>query len=361
MADDSYQEKTEPASEKKRQEARDKGHVARSVELNSAAVLLSGLLILYVGGAALAGGIAEVSRSVFAGAGLAVVSPEAVHSMFTQHLLRLAMLLGPMILGIMLTGLAVNAAQVGLHMSGEAIRPKFAKLNPVTGVRKLLMNRRSLMELLKGIVKVLIVGLIAYSGLKDAMLESPALVESDPHQILAFVAGAALSVSLRASLAYLVLASLDYAYQRFEYEKDLRMSKEEVKEETKTLEGDPLVKSRIRSIQRRIAYRRMMADVPEADVVVTNPTHYAVAVRYEADRMSAPRVVAKGANLVAMKIRELALEHGVPIVEDKPLAQALYRGVEVGEEIPEKLFQAVAQLLAYIYRMRQEQPQPTMT
>jgi flagellar biosynthetic protein FlhB len=134
----------------------------------------------------------------------------------------------------------------------------------------------------------------------------------------------------------------------------MRMSKEEVKEETKASEGDPMVKSRVRGIQRRIAYRRMMADVPKADVVVTNPTHLAIALRYDAEKMHAPNVVAKGADLVALKIKELALEHHVPIVEERPLAQALYRSVEIGEEIPEKLFQAVAQVLAYIYRLRHE-------
>ena len=150
-----------------------------------------------------------------------------------------------------------------------------------------------------------------------------------------------------------MLAVVDYFYQRFEHERELRMSKEEVKEETKSTEGDPMVKGRIRSIQRRIAYRRMMQDVPKADVIVTNPTHLAIALQYDADEMRAPRVVAKGADLIALKIREIAAAHDVPIVEDKPLAQALYRSVEIGQEIPEKMFQAVAQLLAYIYRLKQ--------
>jgi flagellar biosynthetic protein FlhB len=164
--------------------------------------------------------------------------------------------------------------------------------------------------------------------------------------VMGYLGSAAYGLGIKAGLAFLVLAVVDYFYQRFEHERELKMSKEEVKEETKSTEGDPMVKGRIRSIQRRIAYRRMMQDVPKADVVVTNPTHLA-------DDMHAPRVVAKGADIIALRIREIAAANDVPIVEDKPLAQALYRSVEIGQNIPEKMFQAVAQLLAYIYRLKQ--------
>jgi len=165
---------------------------------------------------------------------------------------------------------------------------------------------------------------------------------------------------VKTGLAFLGLAALDFYYQRFEHSRNLRMTKEEVKEENKEMEGDPLVKGRIRTVQRKIAYKRMMQDVPKADVVLTNPTHLAVALKYDSANMSAPRVVAKGADLIAQRIKSIAVEHKIPIVEDKPLARALYHAVEVGEEIPERLFQAVAQVLAYIYRLRVKRPQVSL-
>lgn len=356
MAEESFQEKTEPASDRKREEARRKGNVARSVELNSAFVLLFGLLILYSAGSALVAGLGGVARTMFSIAGDLPVTMETVHHLAGGGAIRVGLLLAPIILGIMLIGLSASYLQVGFVYSPEALRPSAAKLNPLNGIKKVMISRRSLMELGKSLIKVLVVGLVAYSGIQDVILEAPSLVESDPEGLMGFLGSAAFSLSLKTGLAFMVLAVIDFFYQRFEHERNLRMSKEEVKEETKTMEGDPLVKSRVRSIQRRIAYRRMMQDVPRADVVVTNPTHLAVALQYDADDMRAPTVVAKGADLIALKIKEIALAHAVPVVEDKPLAQALFRSVDVGQEIPEKLFQAVAQLLAYIYRLKHSSP-----
>jgi len=353
MAEDSYQEKTEPASDRKREEARRKGKIPRSVELNSALVLLFGLLILYVGGGALAGGMAEIARASFIRAGSTPVTAGNVHAMISAGLVRIGTLLAPVVLGIMVVGLASSYLQVGFVYSPEVLHPTFDKLNPLQGIRKILISRRSLVELGKSMMKVFVVGLVAYWAIQDVIAESPTLVESDPMAVMGYLGTAAYGLGMKTGLAFLIMAVADYFFQRFEHERDLRMSKEEVKEETKSTEGDPQVKGRIRSIQRRIAYRRMMQDVPKADVVVTNPTHLAVALKYDAGDMHAPSVVAKGADLVALKIREIAAAHHVPIVEDKPLAQALYRSVEIGQEIPEKLFQAVAQLLAYIYRIKQ--------
>jgi flagellar biosynthetic protein FlhB len=181
-------------------------------------------------------------------------------------------------------------------------------------------------------------------------------MDSDPAAMLGFIATAGGAVGLKTGLAFLVLAGADYLYQRWEFERDMRMTKQEVKEELRSTEGDPTVKGKVREIQRRIAYRRMMHEVPTASVVITNPTHVAVALRYDPAAMDAPRLVAKGAELVAQKIKEVAREHGVPIVEDRPLARALYASVEIGHPIPEKLFQAVAQVLAYIYRIKKTRP-----
>ncbi len=354
MADESYQEKTEPASEKKREDARRKGKIARSVELNSAFVLLFGLLIISFGGSTLVGGMAELVRDSLQRSGTTVLTPTTFHSMAGRGIVAVGALLAPVIIGIMGVGLAAAYLQVGFVYSPEAMRPNFEKLNPFTGIRKILVSRRSFIELVKSLVKVGLVGMVAWWSVQDVIAESPALVQSDVAGLLGFIGQSSFTVGLRTGLVFMVLAVADFFYQRFEFEREMRMSKEEVKEETKASEGDPMVKSRVRGIQRRIAYRRMMADVPTADVVVTNPTHLAIALRYDAEKMHAPNVVAKGADLVALKIKELALEHQVPIVEDRPLAQALYRSVEIGEEIPEKLFQAVAQVLAYIYRLRHE-------
>jgi flagellar biosynthetic protein FlhB len=360
MAEDSFQEKTEPASGKKREEARSKGKVARSVELNSAMVLLFGLMVLYFGGTALVAGLASIARAAFTRSGSLTLNAENIHHMVSNGMVHVGFLLAPIILGFLVIGLAAGYLQVGFKFSPKVMTPNFAKMNPLTGIKNLLVSRRSLVELVKSIVKIVVVGMVAYRALQDVLAETPKLVDSDPSGLLSFIGQAGFAVGLRTGLAYLVLAAMDFWYQRFEFEKEMRMSKEEVKEETKSTEGDPVVKGRVRSIQRRIAYRRMMQDVPKADVVVTNPTHLAVALRYDVEEMNAPTVVAKGADLVALKIKEIALAHRIPVVEDRPLAQALFRSVDVGGQIPEKLFQAVAQLLAYIYRLKQEQPTFTM-
>jgi flagellar biosynthetic protein FlhB len=356
MAEESFQEKTEPATSRKREEARRKGQVHKSVEMNSAFILVFGLMILYFSGAALATNLASVARTVFSNAGAFEVNQANIQRTALSGFMSMAVLLAPVSLGLMIVGVGANFAQVGYLFSFEAITPKMEKLNPLHGMKRLLISRRSLVELTKNLLKIGIVGLAAYYALRDSMAESLLLIDGDAEGVLGFMARASLAVGFKTGLAFLVLAVLDYIFQRFEYEREMRMTKEEVKEEEKTTEGDPLTRSRIKGVQRKIAYRRMMQDVPGADVVVTNPTHIAVALKYEVEDMSAPRVVAKGADLIAARIREIAQEHGVPIVEDKPLARALYASVEIGDQIPEKLFQAVAQLLAYIYRVKNAKP-----
>jgi flagellar biosynthetic protein FlhB len=278
-----------------------------------------------------------------------------------QHLVMdsiggMAVTLAPIFAGLLLIGLGVSISQVGFMFSFEPIMPRFDKMNPIAGLRKTLVSRRTLVELLKNLIKVSIIAGVAYVSVNNLINNSFELMESDVPSIAQAIVSGSLGIGLKIGLAFLGLAGIDYFYQRFEYEQDLRMTKQEVKEESKQTEGDPIVKSRIRLLQRRIAYKRMMQDVPKADVVVTNPTHFAVALKYEPEKMSAPKVVAKGADLMAKKIREVAAEHNVPLVEDKMLARALYQTIEIGEEIPEKLFQAVAQVLAYIYRLKNTHP-----
>jgi flagellar biosynthesis protein FlhB len=356
MAEDSFQERTEPATQKKRDEQRRKGKVMKSVELNSSAILVFGLLLLSVSGTGIVLNLSNVLRETMTHAGTTKLSVTAVQNIISSSLTNFLWTIAPTVGGLMIIGLAVSYAQVGFLFSLEPLAPKFSKINPLNGIKKVLISRRSLVELAKNLFKVTIVGVVAYISLSSLMDNCVTLMDGSVESILHFMASASMSIGMKTGLAFLVLAVFDYLYQRYEHEHELRMTRQEVKEEWKSQEGDPIVKGRIRTIQRQIAYKRMMVDVPKADVVVTNPTHLAVAIKYDMEKMRAPKVVAKGADLIAKRIRDLAAEHGVPLVEDKPLARTLYRTVDIGEEIPEKLFQAVAQVLAYIYRIKNMRP-----
>jgi flagellar biosynthesis protein FlhB len=356
MAEDSFQERSEPATQKKRDEQRRKGKVMKSVELNSSAILVFGLLLLSVSGTGIVINLSNILRETLAHAGTTKLSATVVQNIVSSSLTNFLWTIAPTVGGLMIIGLAASYAQVGFLFTLEPLAPKFSKINPLNGIKKVLISRRSLVELTKNLFKVTIVGVVAWISLNNVMENCVTLMDGSVESIFRFMATAALSIGLKTGLAFLVLAVFDYLYQRYEHEHELRMTRQEVKEEWKSQEGDPIVKGRVRTIQRQIAYKRMMVDVPKADVVVTNPTHLAIAIKYDMEKMRAPKVVAKGADLIAKRIRDVATEHGVPLVEDRPLAQTLYRTVDIGEEIPEKLFQAVAQVLAYIYRIRNMRP-----
>jgi len=279
------------------------------------------------------------------------LTPSNVYSHFLRGLKAIALILVPIVVPILGVGMLANLVQIGFLFTPQPLTPKLDRLNPVTGFKRL-FSRRSLVELVKGILKLIIVGYVAYLTIRGEYKDIFPLIDQDIGQIAAFVGGVTFRTGIRTALALLVLALFDYAFQRWEYERELRMTKREVKDELKQAEGDPQVRSRIRSIQLRIARQRMMKAVPEADVVITNPVSLAVALRYSPEAMSAPTVVAKGARLMAEKIREVAERHGVPIVVNPPLAQGLYRSVEVGMEIPYEFYQVVAEILAYVYRLK---------
>jgi flagellar biosynthetic protein FlhB len=270
------------------------------------------------------------------------------------------MAIGPLLFGFLIIGLIASVGQVGFHFSGQALAPKWNKFNPVTALKSTFLSKRSAVEMVKNLLKVVLVGWVAYSAISSSIEDSVVLIDGDVGNIVSFLISAVMHTGLKIGLAFVVLAAFDLMYQRYEFEQQIKMSKEEIKEESKTQEGDPQIKGRIRTIQRQIAYKRMMQDVPKADVVVTNPTHFAIALKYDAAKMHAPTVVAKGADLIAQRIKAIALQHHVPIVEDKMLARTLYKAVDIGEQIPEKLFQAVAQVLAYIYRMKNSRKQIAM-
>lgn len=250
-----------------------------------------------------------------------------------------------------MAAVSANVLQKGFVLSAEPIKPQFSRVNPVEGFRRL-FSLSSLMEFVKSGLKVLAVGFIGYKVLKGELFRCPEMLSSAPRGMLQYISHASFGLLLKVTIAFMGIAALDFLYQRWDYEKKLRMSRQELKDELKQREGDPQIKARLRSLQRQIARQRMMQRVKEADVVVTNPTRLAVALKYERGRMAAPMVVAKGRGFIAEKIREIATTAGVPIVENKPLAEILFRTVEIGQLIPEALYRAVAEILAYVYRIK---------
>jgi flagellar biosynthetic protein FlhB len=351
MADDSYGERTEKATGKRRTEARKKGQVAKSREIPSVAVLLAALSVLYLLSNYFLQQLSLVMVRSFQKIGSWAMDFDHTLAFRAEILWWLFQTLAPLLLAITAAAVLSNFVQVGSLFSAGAIQPQMKRISPIAGVSRL-FSKQTLVELLKSLGKILIIGWVAYSTVRQELAEIRSLTDQDVASIFRFVGLVSARIFFKTLLVMIALAALDYAFQRWSYEKSLRMTKREVQEEYKQSEGDPLVKSRIRSIQRQMARRRMMAEVPKADVVITNPAHLAVALLYERQEMTAPKVVAKGAGWVAEKIKETAKTHGIPILENKPLAQVLYKTVELGQLIPSSLYQMVAELLAHVYRMK---------
>jgi flagellar biosynthetic protein FlhB len=350
------EERTEAATPKRRSEAREKGNVAKSMDTNSAVLLMGGLSVLTISVGYITENISTLTRNLFSNAGSFRATDMSVRQLIESVLYVFFLSFIPVAATLMVIGIAVSIAQVGFKVSWGAVHPNFARFNPLEGIKRIFFSVSSLVELGKNLLKVTIVGLIAFTSYSGFVEDSLQLIDGGPQSIGSFMANAAFSLGMKVGAVFLVIAAADFIYQRYQFEKNLKMSKMEVKDEYKQLEGDPAVKGRIKSEARRIAYGRMIAAVPKADVVVTNPTHFAVALAYQPEKMFAPHVLAKGADHLAKKIKEVANEHNIPIVEDKELARTLYKSVDVGDAVPEKLFQVVAQLLAYIYRLKRTNP-----
>jgi len=346
------QEKTEQATPKRKQEARKKGQVAQSKEISSVMILMTSTAFFYFAGSWMFWNLSEFITGVYQNINILRFTDVAEASAFSVDVLyKLLSVLLPLLIPIAIAGFVANIFQVGFQINSEAIAPKLSKFNPISGMKRLI-SLKSLVELGKSIIKTFFIGGIAYILVKTDMEAFPALIHQEVGQILIFIARASLKICLFVCLAMLVLAVLDFMYQRWQHEKDLRMTKQEVKDEHRQTYGDPKVKARIRGVQMEMARRRMMEAVPEADVVITNPTHLAIALKFDAQEMIAPRVLAKGAGFVAQRIREIAEENKIPIIEEKPLAQGLYKMVEIGDYIPAELYRAVAEVLAYVYRLK---------
>lgn len=346
-------EKTEDPTSRRLQEARNKGDIAKSVEIPSAAVLLASLMTIYLTRDFMMKELMQFTAHYLANADTIRLIPGTMFSLTLEGMTFLAMVTGPVLVAVLLTALIANYAQVGIIFTAEKVTPDLTKIDPISGFgRKFSMQ--TLAELIKSLLKIGLIGYVAYSEVRKALPEFMPLMDKEPYQIMAFAGKVAYLIFLKCALMIALLAILDYIFQRWQFMKKMKMTKQEVKEEAKMTEGDPQVKGRIRAIQMQMARQRMMAEVPKAHVVITNPTRLAIALRYDTMTMAAPMVVAKGAGAIAARIREIAAEHEVPLVENKPLAQALYKTVEINQSIPEELFQAVAEVLAYVFGTRKK-------
>ncbi|MCP4724341.1 MAG: flagellar biosynthesis protein FlhB [bacterium] len=346
------QEKTEEATPKRREDARKKGNVAKSLEVNSSAILMISLLFFFFMGKYMMDNMAFYSKIVFENYGSVFINQENIQGYLQMAALAFLKVIFPFISVIMIAGLGVNMLQVGPLFSLEPMKPKFSKINPISGFKKVLFSRKALVELIKNIFKITLVGLIAYYQIKNSIVDYRSLMDQSTAQIMLFISTESFSLGMKIMLVLITMALLDFIFQKKDYARNIRMTKQEVKEEYKQMEGDPYIKARIRSIQRDMARKRMMDEVPEADVVITNPTELAIALKYTPGEMEAPTIIAKGRKKIAEKIRKLAIENDVPIVEDKPLAWALYRTIDVGQMVSEELFQSVAEVLAYVYKLK---------
>jgi flagellar biosynthetic protein FlhB len=351
MAEGTAGDRTEKATPRRREKARERGQVARSLEVNSALLLAVGLTLLIALGGHFTRVLGENSRYLFGQAHvIRSDNPAAISTLLVGNLLALAKALAPLVGALLLAGIAANVAQVGLHVTPHALVPKPEKLNPITGLKRF-FEARAFFDLAKHLVKIILIGWIAYLTLAGLMARLGATPLLPIPAIVAVGKRGFAELMARLLIVMFMLALIDWIWQRYQHEKNLKMSKYEVRQELKDIEGDPQIKARIRGLQLEMARKRMLADVPRADVVITNPTHYAVALRYERGA-AAPVVLAKGRDALAEIIKKIARRARVPVIENKPVAQALYRQVEVGQMIPESLYQTVAEILAYIYRLR---------
>jgi flagellar biosynthesis protein FlhB len=351
MAED-FGDKTEAPTPRRRAEAREQGNIARSPDL-TAAILLVGMLLLLKGyGPGLVAALRTLVEQMLGVATLSTGSAELGEDGW-RAVGAAAVALAPLLAGVMGLAVVANLLQVGLFFNTKRLQPNLAALNPLKGLGKLFGSgkQKTLVALAMNLLKLTLVALVAYSAVHGRLGAIITVQQLSFGEIFALGAQVIFAVGIRIGLLLIVLAVLDYAYQRYRIEQELKMSKQEVKDEMRRMEGDPHIKQRRRQIAMQIATQKLKKDVPTADVVVTNPTEFAVALKYDAGAMHAPRVIAKGQDLMAMRIREIAIAAGVPILERKPLARALYKLVDVGQEIPEQFYAAVAEILAYVYEL----------
>jgi flagellar biosynthetic protein FlhB len=350
-------EKTEPATQKKLDDARKDGKVAKSKELTSAFMLVTLFLLLkifisYMGNNFIGLFSLVYNRlSDYINPAEVGFTSNAVSAFIMQMLLQILKNVWPFFLFGVAIAIVISIIQVGWKVSTKPLQPNISKFNPISGFKRI-FSKDSLFNLVMAIIKITVIALIAYFSIRNNANDLFILYEISLNQAIALVGSIILNTGLKISLVYLIVGLADYVYQKHKFSEDMKMTKQEVKDEYKNTEGDPQIKGQQRKKMQEASQRRMMQDVPKADVVITNPTHLAVALKYDANTGTAPVVVAKGEDYLAQKIKEAAKESDVEIVENKPLARMLYHNVEIGEEIPPELYQAVAEVLAAVYRMK---------
>ncbi|MCP4707529.1 MAG: flagellar biosynthesis protein FlhB [Planctomycetes bacterium] len=343
-------EKTEAPTPRRMQEAREKGQVARSMDLSAAFGLLAGLLLLNFYGENILTGFMSLTEKSLTLNETPINGWIALDIAWRTMLSHATKILLPFLLGLMVVALVGNLAQVGFMFSGQSLTPSLDKISPIKGLGRL-FSKRTAMRLFMSFVKVIIISIVAYISIKGFIPELLGLSQVSYTEVVGHAAHLVFQLGLRIALVLVILAIFDYAYQRWQHLQDLRMTKEELKEELKRMEGDPIMRQRRRNVARQLAQQRMSQAVPQADVVITNPTELAIALKYDHKEMPAPKVVAMGAGFMAQRIRDLANESGIPIIERKPLAQALYKACDVGDFVPPEFYKAVAEVLAYIFEL----------
>ncbi|MFC1571481.1 flagellar biosynthesis protein FlhB [Candidatus Margulisiibacteriota bacterium] len=348
-------DKTEEPTPHRLREAREKGQIAKSREITVAFVLLLSYFLFRYLGEFMWGNLTEMARVIYQ------LIPEATRN-FNLFFAGYALLLGlralaltvlPIFAIAWISTFLAEAMQTGFIFSADPLSPKIERLNPLEGLKKM-FGLQGLVELVKSLIKIFIVFYISWYAVRDDLPYIVILIEARPWDTIVLGGSIAYKIATRIGLFYIIVAILDYLYRRWDYMRNLKMTRQEVKEEYKRLEGDPLVKQRMRDLQRQVAQQRMMSSVPQADVVVTNPTHIAVALKYNTGKMKAPLLLAKGVRKIAEEIRRIAEAHEISIAENEPLARSIYRTTKVNQEIPSQLYQAVAEVLAYVYKIKRE-------
>jgi flagellar biosynthetic protein FlhB len=344
-------EKTESATPKKRQESRKKGQVAKSMELPAAFILFFAFFSFYIFGGYMKEKLVNLFRDIFLNQLNMNVNVENTQVLFSNLVIQGLLMLAPLLALTLIIAVLGNYLQIGFMLTGEPLMMKFSKINPIEGFKRM-FSMRVVIDFLKSLLKLSIIGYVVYSTLWGEKERLLALGHTPLEQTFTYISSITLTLGIKIGFILIILAIFDFMYQKYEFEKNIKMSKQDIKDEYKKSEGDPLIKGKIRARQRQMAMQRMMQEVPKADVIITNPTHFAVAIKYESGNMHAPVVLAKGTDYIALKIKEIAKEHDVMTMENKPLARAIYAQVEIGEAIPADLFQAVAEILAYVYKVK---------
>ena len=353
MAESGSEEKTEAPSQKKRDDAREEGQVAFSKELSSVVLLGGFLLLFYLTNSSMLSAYKENFIFSFQNISIGELSIPLLRKLVFLFLNNVLILIGPFFLSALFLGILSSVFQVGFKVSIKPLQPKFEKLSPLGGLKKI-FSKQAVSELIKSIFKMILIGYIGYYTFVEYRQEMQNLVDQDP-SVLLQTSGEIISVfAFRLFMALLVLALADFMFQKWDLEQKLKMSKQDIKEEMKQSEGDPQLKAKIRQIQQQMSQARMMQEVPHSDVVVTNPSHFAIAMRYDRETMVAPQVVAKGADHMAKRILALAEENNVMIYQSPSIARGLYFQVEIGDGIPEAFYKAVAEILAIVFKTKRK-------